>query len=239
MERKQKENVLQWNAGKPRLRACENSVGLSPFVMVLWKLSLSKGGSLLRREVGWDRVRYWLPLLRFWSYFTACIDLCIEKTRGDSRVKLVLRICLVQATRWKCGNGGASTFWWTVLARWFFTVVPVWKSVGDRLTGEAESSAWVARTRTWQPGSPNESRMGYLPWLIPCRLLRLNLGARGEHFIIHLSWIAAWLLVTHVFPVYLVDELALVSCTLPTHHPPYDWTNGGSIDIFCSWRVWL
>ena len=34
------------------------------------------------------------------------------------------------------------------------------------------------------------------------------------------------LLVARVWPVYLVDELVLVFCT------PYDWANGGSIDIF-------
>ena len=73
--------------GKRRLRACENPVGLSPCLTVLWKLSLSKSGSLLRREVGWDRVAYWsqrcqwllLPLLSFWSHFMDCIDVCLEK----------------------------------------------------------------------------------------------------------------------------------------------------------------
>ena len=42
-----------------------------------------------------------------------------------------------------------------------------------------------------------------------CILLRLNPGPRGEHLTSQLSWIAVWLLVTHVCPVYLVDELVL------------------------------
>ena len=74
---------------------------------------------------------------------------------------------------------------------WYFLVVPVWKSVGDGLTGGAESGVSVARAGTLRPGSPHGSRMGYLPWLISCKLLRLNLGARGEHLTSQLSWIAA------------------------------------------------
>ena len=31
------------------------------------------------------------------------------------------------------------------MAGWYFLVVPVWKSVGDGLTGEAESGVWVVR----------------------------------------------------------------------------------------------
>ena len=34
----------------------------------------------------------------------------------------------------------------------------------------------------------------------------LNPGARGEHLTTQLTWLAAWLLVTHVFPVCLVEE---------------------------------
>ena len=52
--------------------------------------------------------------------------------------------------------------------------------------------------------------MGYLPWLISCRLLWLNARAHGEHLICQLLWAAAWLLVIHVCPVYLADELVLV-----------------------------
>ena len=90
-------------------------------------------------------------------------------------------------------------------------VVPVWKSVGDQLIWKAESDVWIARTGTWQPESPHGSRMGYLPWLKSCWLLQLNHGAWGEDLTSQLSWVAAWLLVTGVCPVCLVDELALLT----------------------------
>ena len=47
------------------------------------------------------------------------------------------------------------------------------------------------------------------PWL-----LLPNPGVRGEHLTSQLSWVAAWLLVTRVFPVYLVEELGLVLLVL-------------------------
>ena len=112
---------------------------------------------------------------------------------------------------------------------WYFLIVPVWKSVGDGLTREAESGVWVARAGTCRWESPYESRMGYLPWLMSCRLFRLHLRAREEDLTRQLSWIAVRLLVTRAFPVYLVDELVLVFCT------PYDWANGGFVDVFCAW----
>ena len=40
------------------------------------------------------------------------------------------------------------------------------------------------------------------------RLLRLNPGARGEHLTSQLTWEAAWLLVTRIFPIYLADEFS-------------------------------
>ena len=57
-----------------------------------------------------------------------------------------------------------------------------------------------------------------------CRLLWLNSGARGEHLTSQLSWVVAWLLVTHVCPVYLADDLVLII--------PYGWANSGSVDVF-------
>ena len=54
--------------------------------------------------------------------------------------------------------------------------------------------------------SSHKSRMGYLPWLMLCWLLRVNLGAWREHLTSQLSWVATWLLATRVFPVYLVKK---------------------------------
>ena len=74
----------------------------------------------------------------------------------------------------------------------------------EEVTGLLESQ--LARARTWRPRSSHKRRMGYLPWLMSCWLLRLNPGARGELLTSQLSWVAAWLLVTRVCPVYLVKE---------------------------------
>ena len=38
-------------------------------------------------------------IAEFWSDFMRCIDVCLEKRRGDSGVKQVLRIYLVESTR--------------------------------------------------------------------------------------------------------------------------------------------
>ena len=46
-------------------------------------------------------------------------------------------------------------------------------------------------------------KKSYLWW---CWLLRLNPGTQGEHLTSQLSWVAAWLLVARVCPVYLVEE---------------------------------
>ena len=40
-----------------------------------------------------------------------------------------------------------------------------------------------------------------------CGLFQLNPEARGEYLTSRLSWPATWLLVTRVYPTYLVDEL--------------------------------
>ena len=50
---------------------------------------------------------------------------------------------------------------------------------------------WAPRAETWRPGSLHGSRMGYLPWLISCGLLRLNPGARGEHLTSLFPWVTA------------------------------------------------
>ena len=123
------------------------------------------------------------------------------------------------ATYQSRGSNEMKVWWWWssfLFMDWcgwvVFLVSACVESVGDRLNGEVESGVWVAKPGTWWPGSPYGSRMGYLPWLISYRLLQLNPRARGEHLTHQLSWIAAWLLVTRVCPVYLVDQLALLFC---------------------------
>ena len=48
-------------------------------------------------------------------------------------------------------------------------------------------------------------------------LLWLNCGVRGEYLLSQLFWIVASLLAAFVHPVYLVDEVILMFCTLPSH----------------------
>ena len=53
-----------------------------------------------------------------------------------------------EATKRKCGDGGADSCWWTVVAGWYFLVVHVWKSVENGLNGEVDSGVRVARAGT-------------------------------------------------------------------------------------------
>ena len=74
-----------------------------------------------------------------------------------------------------------------------------------------ETVGWIGSWgRNLTTRVPHRSRMGYFPWLILCKLLWLNTRVQGEHLTSLLSWAAAWLLVTYVCPVYLVDELVLM-----------------------------
>ena len=66
--------------------------------------------------------------------------------------------------------------------------------------GPAEISSVVC---TWL-----NSRIGDAEWFVCISLAKI--GVRWEHVIIQLSWIAAWLAVTCVCPVYLVDKLILI-----------------------------
>ena len=81
------------------------------------------------------------------------IDECLEKRSGDSRVKQVVRISLVEATRWMCGNSGVGSCLQTVVAWWYLFAVSAQKSVANGLTVEAELGVWVARVETGLPGS--------------------------------------------------------------------------------------
>ena len=51
-------------------------------------LASGSGGSLAAANIA-----------EFWSHFMGCIDVCLEQRRGDSGMKQVLRICLVESTR--------------------------------------------------------------------------------------------------------------------------------------------
>ena len=75
---------------------------------------------------------------------------------------------------------------------------------------ERESGVWVAMAENWRSRSPHERRIGYLLWLMSCWLSQLNPGVRGEHLTSQFSWVATWLLVTRVWPVYLVEKVVLV-----------------------------
>ena len=50
---------------------------------------------------------------------------------------------------------------------------------------------WSGLLELGSLGSPHGSRMGSLPWVISCRLFRLNPIEQGEHFISHYSHLFA------------------------------------------------
>ena len=63
-----------------------------------------------------------------------------------------------------------------------------------------------------------------------CVLLQLNLGVRRVYLVSQVSWIAARLLDTRVFPVHLVDKIILIcSVPLPLSH---SGASSGSFDVF-------
>ena len=72
---------------------------------------------------------------------------------------------------------------------------------------------------------PSWKQNGLPPIINIMQIVLVNLRARGENLTSQLSRIAARPLVTCVCPVFLVDELVVVFCT------PYDWANGGSVDV--------
>ena len=158
--------------GKCCLRDLVKILRDSPHVTVLWKLSLSRGGSCLRGEVGWDRVAYW-KTRRFSG--EAGADYLPS---GSNEVKVWRRwsgFLLLDCCGWVkiLGSAWVEIFWgWT---HW-----------------ETELGVKAAGAGTWWPGSPHGSRMGYLPCLVSCRLLQLNAGAQGEHLTSQLSWAAAY-----------------------------------------------
>ena len=40
------------------------------------------------------------------------------------------------------------SYWWSVVAKWYFLVAPVWKYVEDGFTEEVISGVWLARPGT-------------------------------------------------------------------------------------------
>ena len=49
----------------------------------------------------------------FGAIFMGCVDVCLEKKKRIFWGEAGAGICLVGATRWKCGDNGAG-FWWRV-----------------------------------------------------------------------------------------------------------------------------
>ena len=96
-------------------------------------------------------------------------------------------------------------------------------------------ASWIANQSSNPAVGESPERGGYefsFQWL--CRLLQLNPEAGGEHLTSQLSWAAALLLVICVCHVYLVDKFSTL-CNMA----PYDWGDGGSIDIFMNGMVLL
>ena len=118
----------------------------SSYLTILWKLSLSKGSSLLRGGLAATGLHTGLKGVSGYCYhcwvlgatITSCIDVCLEKKKGDSGKMSMLIICLVEATRWKCGDSRVGSSCWTVVVGWQFLVVPVWTSVGGWAHWETE-----------------------------------------------------------------------------------------------------
>ena len=65
---------------------------------------------------------------------------------------------------------------------------------------------WTLDSRLWTLDD------GLWYWTLDCGrdYSQINSGTRGEHLTSQLSWLPAWLLVTNVCLVYLLDELILV-----------------------------
>ena len=89
----------------------------SPCATVLSKLSLSKGRSLLRGKVVWDRFAY-CQLSSWNNRFGLYWCMPGTKRKRDYGVNQLLVICLVEGMRWKCGDGGTRSCWWSVVVGW-------------------------------------------------------------------------------------------------------------------------
>ena len=146
------------------------------------------------------------------TFFAGCIDVYLEKRRGDSEVKQELGTCLAEAVSWKY-EGWRSRFLLVECCGWVVIIGSVCEEICWRLAHwERFGRVWEARADRWRPGKINGSRMGNLQWLVSYWLLQLNPEEQGEHLTGQLSGVVAWLLATSVCSAYPVDELVIVFC---------------------------
>ena len=129
-----------------------------------------------------------------------CIDVCLEQ-KGREIMEWIR--CWLSAW-WKEWGEKAETVERDLVGGLLWLGGNSWWCLCGNLLGMG------ARARTWWPESPHGSKMGNLSWLISCELLQLNPAAGGDHVNSQLSLATAWLLVSLVCVVYLVNKLALV-----------------------------
>ena len=129
-----------------------------------------------------------------------CIDVCLEQ-KGREILEWIR--CWVPA-------------WWK---QWGENVEAVEGDLVSGLLWLGGNSWWrlcgnllgmVARVGAWWPESPHGSKIGNLPWLESCELLQLNPTAWGDHLNSQLSLATAWLLISLVCAVYLVNKLVFL-----------------------------
>ena len=198
-------------------------------------MSLSKGGSLLRGDVGCGRglhtgrkgvSGYCYHCWVLAAIFMGSVDVCLEKKgkfwgepgawylpSGSNKVKVWKQWTglLVDYWSWVLILGGACV---EICRGWAH-----WESRG-KCIGSCGRKMTVREPPWEQSGLPSM-------WLISGKLLRLNLIAQGEYLTSQLSSVAAWLLVTYVCAVCLVGELVLVFYGL------------SSMRSWCNFKEWV
>ena len=94
-------------------------------------------------------------------------------------------------------------------------LVPVWRSFGDGFTNKGELDVWLVTAGTWRPGNLHRSRMGYLPWLISCRLLMAFLphhrASHMDSIFIHTSHIHFYC-ISHSTPTSFLFDFLFLFC---------------------------
>ena len=143
----------------------EYLTSLFSLVATCWWLKLfcatlpsERYGSLLRSEIGWDRVEYGLQVWKGGRYRGEVGAVHLSGQRERLKVRAMwCKFLLVDCCGWVVNQDGA--LYWNLLE-----IGPVQRGTW----------VWATRAETLCPGSPHRSRLGYLPWLISCGLLRLN-----------------------------------------------------------------